>query len=57
MHGLVNPTVEDVVRRGFSDAAWTRDSAADGVTYKRVGAAAEGLALDAAQVLEAYSEQ
>ena len=57
MYGLVNQTVEDVVRHGFSDAAWTRDSAPDEVTYKLVGAAAEGLEHDAAQVLEAFGEQ
>jgi hypothetical protein len=71
MYGLVNQAVEDFVRQGFGDAAWTRirdnagisqemfvsmDSYPDEVTFKLVVAATEVLNLDAAHILEAFGE-
>lgn len=71
MYGLVNQALEDFVRRGYGDAAWTKirdnagvnldmfvsmDSYPDEVTYKLVGAATEALSLDASHILEAFGE-
>jgi hypothetical protein len=71
MYGLVNQALEDYVRRGFGESAWTRvrdgagidlemfvamDSYPDDLTYRLVHSATEALGIDAARVLEEFGE-
>ena len=71
MYGLVNRSVEQMVRSRFGETAWATIRAKAGVdidgfvalksypdemTYRMVGAASEVLGLPPAQVLEAFGE-